>query len=113
MAIRRAHAVWEGNLDQGRGTISVGDDGIEVPCSFAARFEDGAGDRSEMIESFSAVEATSPRPECMPGTRDYLTGPLLTARRVAAYTQSQGESAQSQTFRAARYGARTDRQTDS
>jgi osmotically inducible protein OsmC len=49
MAIRKAQAVWEGNLEQGRGTISLGGDKVQMPYGFAARFEDGAGSNPEEL----------------------------------------------------------------
>lgn len=49
MAIRKSRAVWESNLAQGRGTISLGDDGLEVPYSFSSRFEEGAGSNPEEL----------------------------------------------------------------
>jgi len=49
MAIRKARAVWEGNVQQGRGTIALGGDKLQVPYSFAARFEDGAGSNPEQL----------------------------------------------------------------
>ena len=47
MAIRTACAAWEGNLQQGRGTMSLAQGGLEAPYSFAARFEDGSGSNPE------------------------------------------------------------------
>jgi osmotically inducible protein OsmC len=49
MAIRKALAMWEGNLKQGQGTISLGADGLEVPYNFAGRFEDGPGSNPEEL----------------------------------------------------------------
>lgn len=49
MGIRKARAVWESNLEEGQGTISLGDDGLEVPYSFSARFEDGSGSNPEEL----------------------------------------------------------------
>lgn len=49
MAIRKGCAVWEGNLKQGQGTMSLGTGGIEVPYSFGARFEDGSGSNPEEL----------------------------------------------------------------
>ena len=49
MATRKGRAVWEGNLKQGRGTMSLGTGGLEVPYSFGARFEDGSGSNPEEL----------------------------------------------------------------
>ncbi len=49
MAIRTACAAWEGNLKQGKGTMSLGTGGLEAPYSFAARFEDGSGSNPEEL----------------------------------------------------------------
>jgi lipoyl-dependent peroxiredoxin len=49
MAIRQACAVWEGDLKQGRGTIALGTDGLELQYGFASRFEDGVGSNPEEL----------------------------------------------------------------
>ncbi len=43
MVNRKAQAVWEGNLEKGRGAMVLGAGGLEVPYSFASRFEDSSG----------------------------------------------------------------------
>jgi osmotically inducible protein OsmC len=47
MAIRRAKAVWEGDLKGGRGTMSFGS--FTGPYSFASRFETGEGTNPEEL----------------------------------------------------------------
>ena len=49
MTIRKAKAVWDGNLKQGRGTISLGGNDVQLPYGFAARFEDGTGSNPEEL----------------------------------------------------------------
>jgi osmotically inducible protein OsmC len=49
MAIRSSHAVWEGNLPDGNGTMTIGDDAWEGPFSFRSRFEDGVGTNPEEL----------------------------------------------------------------
>jgi len=49
MAIRQSRAIWEGNLRKGQGTITFGSKGLEVPFSFAGRFEDGSGSNPEEL----------------------------------------------------------------
>lgn len=49
MAIRKSRAIWEGNLKKGKGTITFGSKGLEVPYSFAGRFEDGSGSNPEEL----------------------------------------------------------------
>ena len=43
MAIRTAKAQWDGNLQQGRGTMSFGSGAWSGAYSFQSRFEEGAG----------------------------------------------------------------------
>ncbi len=43
MITRRASAVWEGNLKDGKGTMSLGSGAFEGAYSFASRFESGPG----------------------------------------------------------------------
>jgi len=49
MAKRTAKAQWEGNLQQGRGTMALGSGAYEGPYSFASRFEEGAGTNPEEL----------------------------------------------------------------
>ena len=47
---RKASAVWEGDLKQGKGTVST-DSGVlrETPYSFSTRFENGVGTNPEEL----------------------------------------------------------------
>ncbi|MGO9013876.1 MAG: OsmC family protein [Dissulfurispiraceae bacterium] len=49
MPIRKAEAIWEGNLSKGKGRIKLGSGGYEGPYSFASRFEDGTGTNPEEL----------------------------------------------------------------
>jgi len=47
--IRKAHAEWQGNLKQGKGTMKTGSGGCEGPYSFSSRFEEGKGTNPEEL----------------------------------------------------------------
>jgi osmotically inducible protein OsmC len=47
MPVRKAHAVWEGDLMKGKGTMSFGS--FEGPYSFSSRFENGKGANPEEL----------------------------------------------------------------
>ncbi len=49
MVVRKGSAAWEGNLEQGQGTMALGTGGMEVPYGFASRFEDGSGSNPEEL----------------------------------------------------------------
>jgi osmotically inducible protein OsmC len=49
MAIRTAKAQWDGNLQQGRGTMSFGSGAWSGQYSFQSRFEEGAGTNPEEL----------------------------------------------------------------
>jgi osmotically inducible protein OsmC len=49
MATRNGSAVWNGNLQEGSGKLTVGDDAWTGDYSFASRFEDGAGTNPEEL----------------------------------------------------------------
>lgn len=49
MAIRKAEAVWEGNLQQGKGSMKLGSGAFEGAFSFASRFEEGPGTNPEEL----------------------------------------------------------------
>ena len=49
MPVRKAEAVWEGNLVKGKGTMKLGSGSFEGPYSFASRFESGAGTNPEEL----------------------------------------------------------------
>jgi osmotically inducible protein OsmC len=47
MPIRKAHAVWEGDLPKGKGTMRFGS--FEGLYSFSSRFEEGGGTNPEEL----------------------------------------------------------------
>jgi osmotically inducible protein OsmC len=49
MPKRSAHARWEGTLQQGKGTMSLGSGAYEGSYSFATRFEDAPGTNPEEL----------------------------------------------------------------
>jgi osmotically inducible protein OsmC len=49
MAIRKASAVWRGNLKQGKGTVALGSGAFEGSYSFGSRFEEGPGTNPEEL----------------------------------------------------------------
>ena len=55
MATRNGSAEWQGTLQEGSGTVTVGNGAHTGPYSFHSRFEDGEGTNPE--ELVSAAEA--------------------------------------------------------
>ncbi len=49
MPIRKASAVWNGNLKQGKGSLKLGSGAFEGSYSFTSRFEDGSGTNPEEL----------------------------------------------------------------
>jgi osmotically inducible protein OsmC len=49
MAVRKAEAVWEGNLPKGKGSMKLGGGAFEGQFSFASRFEEGTGTNPEEL----------------------------------------------------------------
>ena len=49
MPIRKASAVWEGSLPQGKGTIKLASGAFEGAYSFGSRFEEAAGTNPEEL----------------------------------------------------------------
>jgi len=49
MPARRANAVWEGGLKDGRGRVKLGSGAYEGAYSFASRFEEGTGTNPEEL----------------------------------------------------------------
>jgi lipoyl-dependent peroxiredoxin len=49
MALRNAQAVWEGNLQEGRGVMKLGSGAYEGPYTFKSRFEEGPGTNPEEL----------------------------------------------------------------
>jgi peroxiredoxin, OsmC subfamily len=49
MATRNGSAQWNGNLKEGAGTLTVGDDVWSGDYSFASRFEEGEGTNPEEL----------------------------------------------------------------
>ena len=49
MKINKAHAVWNGNLKEGKGKMDFYKSGTSFPYSFKSRFENGEGANPEML----------------------------------------------------------------
>jgi osmotically inducible protein OsmC len=49
MPVRSAKAQWEGNLPEGKGTMSLSGGAYQGPYSFSSRFEDGKGTNPEEL----------------------------------------------------------------
>ena len=49
MPTSSAHALWEGTLKKGKGTMALGSGVFEGAYSFATRFENGAGTNPEEL----------------------------------------------------------------
>ena len=49
MPVRKAEAVWEGNLLKGKGKMKFGSGAFEGSYSFASRFEQGPGTNPEEL----------------------------------------------------------------
>jgi osmotically inducible protein OsmC len=49
MAVRNAQAVWEGNLQEGRGTMKLGSGAFEGAYTFRTRFEEELGTNPEEL----------------------------------------------------------------
>lgn len=49
MAVRSAEAIWEGNLQQGHGTMKVGSGAFEGAYTFKTRFEEEPGTNPEEL----------------------------------------------------------------
>jgi osmotically inducible protein OsmC len=49
MAIRKAEAIWEGDLQTGKGSMSFGSGAFKGAYSYASRFEEGTGTNPEEL----------------------------------------------------------------
>lgn len=49
MAVRKAEAVWQGNLKGGKGTMKLGSGAFEGAYSFSTRFEEAPGTNPEEL----------------------------------------------------------------
>lgn len=49
MPLRKADAVWKGDLKNGKGTMKFGSGAFEGAYSFASRFEEGTGTNPEEL----------------------------------------------------------------
>lgn len=49
MPVRKAEAVWNGDLKDGKGTMKFGSGAYEGAYSFASRFEEGTGTNPEEL----------------------------------------------------------------
>ncbi len=55
MAVRKAHAQWNGTLREGQGAMKLGSGAFEGAYSFASRFEDASGTNPEELIGAAAA----------------------------------------------------------
>jgi OsmC subfamily peroxiredoxin len=49
MPTRKAHARWEGSVEEGKGQVDFGNGAFKAPYFFTSRFGDGAGTNPEEL----------------------------------------------------------------
>ena len=49
MPVRKAKAVWEGGLRQGKGVMELQSQAFQWPYSYPSRFEEGEGTNPEAV----------------------------------------------------------------
>jgi osmotically inducible protein OsmC len=115
MPIRKASAVWEGSLRDGKGTVKVGSGLFEGPYSFSSRFEEGKGTNPEellgaahsgcfsmALAMILGLKGTPPRK--IETTAEVLiekTGPGFKITTITLHTEADVPGASDETFRTA------------
>ena len=95
MAVRKANAVWEGRLRDGKGRVKLGSGGFEGPYSFASRFEDGTGTNPEELlggahaACFSMALSAGLERAGFPATRVATTAKVHLEKQEAGFAISQ------------------------
>src|SRR5919108_5165087 len=59
MPVRSAEAVWEGDLQDGKGTLRLGSGAFDGAYSFSSRFEEGTGTNPEELIGAAHAECFS------------------------------------------------------
>lgn len=109
MAVTTAEAVWEGNLTEGSGTMSLPKAGISLPFTRASRFADGeetnpeeligaahAGCYSMFLSSLLGNHGTPPTRIATSATVTLGAGPTITS--IALSTEAEVPGIDADTF---------------
>ncbi len=89
MAVRNAQAVWNGNLQDGKGDIRLGG-GLESPYGFSSRFEDGRGTNPEELIGGAHAGCFSMALAHQLGEAGYTPTEIRTNARVHLEKQGEG-----------------------
>ncbi len=89
MATRASTAVWEGNLKEGNGTMTVGSGAYKGPYSFASRFESAAGTNPEELITAAHAGCFSMALSAGLGKNGY--APKRVSTTAKAYFEKSGE----------------------
>ena len=82
MPVRKAEAVWEGNLKEGKGKMKLGSGAFEGAYSFASRFEDAMGTNPEELIGAAHAGCFSMALSLFLGNAGYLPERISTVARV-------------------------------
>ncbi len=83
MPVRKANAVWEGNLFKGKGTVEVESGLFKGSYSFLTRFEDGKGTNPEELLGASHAACYSMAFSSMLGEKGYKPVRIYTEANVS------------------------------
>ncbi len=90
MAVRKAKAVWEGTLKEGKGTMELGDGKIKGSYSFSSRFENGSGTNPEELLGAAHAGCFSMAFSLMLGNAGFPPKRITTRADVALENAGQG-----------------------
>jgi len=82
MPVRKAEAVWEGNLKEGKGKMKLGSGAFEGAYSFASRFEDAMGTNPEELIGAAHAGCFSMALSLFLGNAGYLPERISTVAHV-------------------------------
>ncbi len=91
MAVRTSEAIWEGDLENGHGTMELGSRAWQGPYSFSSRFEHGQGTNPEELLAaahagcFSMALAAGLSKSGHPPTRVHTTAKVHLNKSVQGY----------------------------
>jgi lipoyl-dependent peroxiredoxin len=90
MPVRTSYAEWDGNLQQGKGTVKLGSGGFEGSYSFGSRFQESPGTNPEELLGAAHAACYSMALAAEISKAGFISRQIKTAARVTIQQVGQG-----------------------
>jgi len=90
MIIRKSRAQWNGSINEGKGTMEIGDGNLKLDYSFSSRFANGKGTNPEELIAAAHAGCFSMALSLMLGQAGFTPERITTAAHIGIDKEGEG-----------------------